>query len=123
MRLIARKPCRFNGRNYYIGDEIPAKAVSDPQAQEKMGVLTIANMDPGAIYTQADVDQKVQEAKKELESQIEDLTGQVSEKDAKIKELEQQVEDLRSQVSPAAISTAEKVATTAKATSKKTSSK
>ena len=39
MKLIAKKPCNFGGKRFYIGDEIPAEFVLDPKAQEKMGVL------------------------------------------------------------------------------------
>lgn len=39
MRLIAKKPCSFGGKKFYIGDEIPAKFVKDPAEQEKLGAL------------------------------------------------------------------------------------
>lgn len=39
MKLIAKKPCSFGGKKFYIGDEIPAELVLDPRAQEKLGVL------------------------------------------------------------------------------------
>lgn len=39
MKLIAKKPCSFGGKKFYIGDEIPAEFVVDPAGQEKMGVL------------------------------------------------------------------------------------
>lgn len=39
MKLIAKKPCSFEGKQFYIGDEIPTEYVLDPDAQEKMGVL------------------------------------------------------------------------------------
>jgi len=39
MKLIARKPCSFGGKQFYIGDEIPSKLVLDPALQEKRGVL------------------------------------------------------------------------------------
>lgn len=42
MRLIAKKPCSFNGQTFYIGDEIPSEFVINPRAQEKLGVITIA---------------------------------------------------------------------------------
>ena len=42
MRLIAKKPCSFDGKKFFIGDEIPAECVSNPKAQEKMGVIAIA---------------------------------------------------------------------------------
>lgn len=41
MKLIAKKPCGFGGRKFYIGDEIPADLVMNPREQEKMGVLSI----------------------------------------------------------------------------------
>ena len=41
MKLIARKPCSFGGKKFYIGDEIPAEHVMNPNAQEKRGVLAI----------------------------------------------------------------------------------
>ena len=40
MKLIAKKPCSFGGRKFYVGDEIPAELVLNPEAQEKMGVLS-----------------------------------------------------------------------------------
>jgi len=43
MRLIANKPCSFGGRQFYIGDEIPANLVADAKLQEKYGVITIVN--------------------------------------------------------------------------------
>ena len=39
MKLIAKKPCSFGGKQFYIDDEIPAEIVLDPKAQEKRGVL------------------------------------------------------------------------------------
>ena len=41
MKLIAKKPCSFGGKRFYIGDEIPAEVVLNPQEQEKMGRLSI----------------------------------------------------------------------------------
>lgn len=41
MRLIARIPCRFAGKKYLIGDEIPAEVVENPEAQAKRGVLAV----------------------------------------------------------------------------------
>lgn len=45
MKLIAKKLCRFGGKQFYIGEEIPAELVLNPQAQEKMGVLVIVDGD------------------------------------------------------------------------------
>lgn len=42
MRLIAKKPCSFGGKKFFIGEEVPAGLVADPASQEKMGVLAIA---------------------------------------------------------------------------------
>lgn len=43
MKLIAKRPCSFGGRTFFIGEEIPEEMVSDPQSQEKLGVIAIAN--------------------------------------------------------------------------------
>lgn len=43
MRLIARIPCRFAGKKYLIGEEIPAEVVENPEAQAKRGVLAVMN--------------------------------------------------------------------------------
>ena len=42
MRLIALKPCKFSGKSFLIGDEIPTDLISNPKVQEKMGVIAIA---------------------------------------------------------------------------------
>ena len=42
MKLVANKPCTLSGKRYFIGEEIPAEAVADPVALEKMGVLTVS---------------------------------------------------------------------------------
>ena len=41
MRLIAKKPCSFKGKKFFINDEIPVDFVTDPKGQEKMGVIAI----------------------------------------------------------------------------------
>lgn len=43
MKLIARKPCSFGGRSFFIGEEVPADLVLDPKKQESMGVLSIVS--------------------------------------------------------------------------------
>ena len=41
MKLIAQRPCSFGGKQFYIGDEIPAVLVMDPKKQESRGLLAI----------------------------------------------------------------------------------
>lgn len=41
--IIAKKPCRFEGEDFFIGDVIPDKYVLDPEAMEKMGIISIVN--------------------------------------------------------------------------------
>ena len=43
MKLIAKQPCSFGGKRFYIGDEIPVELVMEPKTQEKFGILTIVN--------------------------------------------------------------------------------
>lgn len=55
MKLIAKQPCSFGGKRFYIGEEIPVELVQAPATQEKYGKLAIVNdevqaapsMDPG----------------------------------------------------------------------------
>ena len=41
MKLIAKRPCSFGGKKFFVGDEIPAEFVLDPKAHEQMGTLVI----------------------------------------------------------------------------------
>lgn len=43
MRLIAKKPCSFGGKDFFIGDEIPVNAVLNPKQQEELGVLSMVS--------------------------------------------------------------------------------
>lgn len=55
MKLIAKKPCSFAGRDFFIGDEIPAESVVDPRGMEKMGIIAIANdLEPAPASAPAD---------------------------------------------------------------------
>lgn len=47
MRLIAQKPCSFEGKKFYIGDEIPASYVKDPKGQEQMGIIAVISSEDG----------------------------------------------------------------------------
>lgn len=44
-KLIAKKPCSFNGKKFFIGNEIPAEYVLNPIAQSKMGVLELVEVE------------------------------------------------------------------------------
>lgn len=41
MKLIAKKPCSFGGKAFFINDEIPVNVVLNPKQQEELGVLSI----------------------------------------------------------------------------------
>ena len=43
MKLTANRPCTFGGHKFLIGEEIPFELVANPKAQEKMGVISIAD--------------------------------------------------------------------------------
>ena len=69
MRLIAKKPCSFGGRQFYIGDEIPENLVADTKRQEEYGVITIVNdseggsgAQSGSLFTQEQVEEMIAEA-------------------------------------------------------------
>lgn len=51
MKIIAQKPCSFEGQKFFIGDEILASLVANPKTLEKMGVIAIAA--DGGISPQA----------------------------------------------------------------------
>ena len=48
MKLIAKKPCSFGGRDFYINDEIPPGLVADAALQERMGMLAVVADPPGS---------------------------------------------------------------------------
>ena len=49
MKIVAKKPCSFEGKKFFIDDEIPAELVADPKTQEKMGVIAIVGGDSEAV--------------------------------------------------------------------------
>ncbi|MCI8564292.1 MAG: hypothetical protein HFH69_12405 [Lachnospiraceae bacterium] len=69
MKLIAKKPCSFGGRQFYIGDVISEELVADAGQQEKMGVITIVNDtegvpggESGTLFTLEQTEKMVAEA-------------------------------------------------------------
>lgn len=70
MRLIAKKPCSYGGKKFFIGDEIPAELVVNIEREEKLGVISAANDEAGvpeqsgALYSQEQVDKMIADADK-----------------------------------------------------------
>lgn len=68
MRLIAKKPCSYGGKKFFIGDEIPAELVVNIEREEKLGVISAANDEAGvpeqsgALYSQEQVDEMMADA-------------------------------------------------------------
>ena len=68
MRLIAKKPCSYGGKKFFIGDEIPAVLVVNIEREEKLGVISAANDEAGvpeqsgALYSQEQVDEMIADA-------------------------------------------------------------
>ncbi len=82
MSLIAKKPCSFGGRKFYIGDEIPTNLVADAKLQEKIGVIAIINDNiegsggqPGTLFTQEQVEEMIAEAVQEAEEKMGTYSG------------------------------------------------
>lgn len=81
MRLIAKKPCSYGGKKFFIGDEIPAELVVNIEREEKIGVISAANDEAGvpeqsgALYSQEQVDEMIQSAVAELEPFDSDNAG------------------------------------------------
>ena len=40
--IVAKRPCSFEGKKFFIGDEIPEAFVRDPDKMEKLGIVVIA---------------------------------------------------------------------------------
>lgn len=53
--LVAKKPCIFGGKKFWIGDQIPDELVLNPEAQEKMGILTIVGKAENGILANDDI--------------------------------------------------------------------
>lgn len=68
MRLIAKKPCSYGGRQFFIGDEIPENLIANAEREEKLGVISIVNAEAGvsaqagALFSQEQVDEMIAEA-------------------------------------------------------------
>lgn len=68
MRLIAKKPCSYGGKKFFIGDEIPAELVVNIEREEKLGVISAANDEAGVpeqsgtLYSQKQVDKMIADA-------------------------------------------------------------
>ena len=68
MRLIAKKPCSYGGKKFFIGDEIPAELVVNIEREEKLGQISAANDEAGvpeqsgALYSQEQVDEMIADA-------------------------------------------------------------
>lgn len=56
MKLIAKKPCSFGGKQFFVGDEIPTELVSDPTAQEKRKVISIIPFDSEIVSGMVPID-------------------------------------------------------------------
>lgn len=69
MKLIAKKPCSFGGRQFFIGEEIPKDLVLYPSLQEQLGVISViaeameaASAAKAGTFTQEQVDSMIAEA-------------------------------------------------------------
>lgn len=41
MEIIAKKPCSFGGKNFFIGDRIPEELVMNCEDHEKRGIISV----------------------------------------------------------------------------------
>lgn len=78
MKLMARKPCSFGGKKFFIGEEVPVYLVANPALQEKLGVITIDKSENEKVpvviagtFTQEQVDSIVAEAVEKAVAEIE----------------------------------------------------
>ena len=55
MKLIAKKPCSFGGKKFFIGDEVPSNMVLNPEQKIAWGVLEQVEEEPVAAPVEAEV--------------------------------------------------------------------
>ncbi len=86
MKLIAKKPCSFGGRDFYINDEISPGLVADAALQERMGMLAVVADSPGSsgaqeeLFTAEQVEEMIARAAAEAREEYEqEIFGGVSE--------------------------------------------
>lgn len=75
--IIAKRPCSFEGKNFFIGDEIPDEYVLNPEAMEKMGIVSVvgdkasANMeDVGSVVAEVFFKAPIKKGEKMLEIDV-----------------------------------------------------
>lgn len=92
MGLIARKPCNFGGKKFFIGDKIPDVLVVNATLQEKLGVIAIVKPDDGGasnnqdiLYTQEQVENMLKEA---IEEAVNNTIAEIGQKQAKLEQVE-----------------------------------
>lgn len=49
MKLVAKKPCSFGGRKFFIDQEIPSELVAEPAVQERLGVIAVVKEEEGLL--------------------------------------------------------------------------
>ena len=92
MELIARKPCNFGGKKFFIGDKIPDVLVVNPALQEKLGVIAIVKSNDERtsktetiLYTQEQVKNMLEEA---IEEAVNNTIAEIDQKQAKLEQVE-----------------------------------
>lgn len=96
MKLIAKRPCSFGGRKFYIGDEVPAELVADPKKQERLGTIAISNEDSkgipdgesGTLFTQEEVDDMIAVAVETATAELQQVQDELQQAVAELKETE-----------------------------------
>lgn len=99
MKLIAKKPCSFGGKKFFIGEEVPTNLVANPALQEKLGVIVIdksrdkkAPVVIDGTFTQEQVDSMVAEAVEkavaETEKKRDEQLAELQKYTAKLEETE-----------------------------------
>lgn len=97
MKIIAKKPISFGGRQFFINDEIPEELVVDPKKHEQLGTIAIVASEdgvsgvttPGASsFTQEQVDEMVAKAVEEAVAESEQKIVELQEAAAELQETE-----------------------------------
>lgn len=67
MKLVAKKPCRFGGKQYFIGQEVPAEAIVSPKKFIDNGTLEVSTS------SKMETVEEAEELGEEVNDLVEDL--------------------------------------------------
>ncbi len=96
MRLIAKKPCSFGGKKFFIGDEIPQNLIVDFVLQEKLGVINIIKNDKKISEDSVDNTFTQEQVNTMIDKEISLVTARLEQKQKALKDTIAKLEENQS---------------------------